>query len=333
DRPEGRRAVTNLRARVTLHNDHTPRDPSSGNRARGTASIALLPEDVANPAEMVARLQEGVAMAGLTDNLPFHLPAPPAGGFPAVQATDTALEGGLDQVGVRLTSILERLRAAVAAQPSVRLSSAELYATTSERALRTSTGVSAQTRGTGVFLDFVLIASEGGREAEFHAELHRRRLDDLALENTLAAYATYPRDSLHAITPATCQGPVILSGEAAADFFLPGLADLGLVGPFVFHTSAQASFQHIARLTTGQLITNTEPLGDRLTLTSDSTRPYGTKTTPFTGEGLPAGVVPLISDGVFRQMWADSRYAAYLNIPPTGAFGNVTVEPGTTSIV
>src|SRR5215813_3264750 len=77
DRPEGRRAVTNLRARVTLHNDHTPRDPSSGSRARGTASIALLPEDVANPAEMVARLQEGVAMAGLTDNLPFHLPAPP----------------------------------------------------------------------------------------------------------------------------------------------------------------------------------------------------------------------------------------------------------------
>src|SRR5262249_43398835 len=74
ERPESRRRVTNIRARVTLHHDHSPRTEEIGALARGTATITLLPEDFADPAQMAARLREGVAMAGLTDNLPFRLP-------------------------------------------------------------------------------------------------------------------------------------------------------------------------------------------------------------------------------------------------------------------
>src|SRR5262249_57151814 len=48
DRPEDRRTITNLGARITLHNDHAPRDPAKGALARGTAAVILLLEEAAD---------------------------------------------------------------------------------------------------------------------------------------------------------------------------------------------------------------------------------------------------------------------------------------------
>lgn len=217
---------------------------------------------------------------------------------------------------------------AVAGWSSVRLSSAELMVTRTSRALRNSRGLTGFELGSEVFLDFVLIAREGEREAEFHAELQRRRLSDLKIEGTVDAYATFARHSLHATTPATHQGAVVLSGEALANFFNPPLA----AGPLVLHTSGQAAFQGVARLKPGDSVTGEEPRGDRLTLLSDSLRPWGLRTAAFDAEGLPARSVAVIADGVFQRQWADARYAAYLGIEPTGRFANITIPPGAASL-
>ena len=32
--------------------------------------------------------------------------------------------------------------------------------------------------------------------------------------------------------------------------------------------------------------------------------------------------------GLLRRYWADARYAAYLGVPPTGQFANLTLAPG-----
>jgi predicted Zn-dependent protease len=67
----------------------------------------------------------------------------------------------------------------------MRISSAEFFATRGQHAVRTSAGVRASYPATSLF-DFVLIASDGAREAEFHGELSRRRVEDL-LEETVEA--------------------------------------------------------------------------------------------------------------------------------------------------
>ncbi len=315
---ESRRVVTNERARVTLYNDHAPAGGdgtgAAPTTARGFTTQTLLESDVTD-GRLATRLNDAVTIASLTDNPPFTLATAPAGGYPDVVTSDPLLAS---DPGAALDDALARLRAAISNWGNVRLSSAELYATRSSRELRNSRGLAATDRGTQVFLDFVLIAHEGEREAEFHAELTRRRISDLMIEGTVDSYATYARHMLVAQPPTTHQGPVILTGDALLSFF----------SPVVFQTSGQAAFMKVSRFNSGDLVTGDEPSGDRLTLLSDATRPWGTKTAPFDREGLPARQVTLIRDGVFVQPWAGTRYATYLGIHPTGDFANLTVQPG-----
>lgn len=319
ERVESRRSVTGERARVTLHNDHRVGD---GPLARGVTTLTLLAGDVADTGALARRLHDAVTIASLTNNPPFSLPdVPGARGFPAVQTVDAAFDG---DVAGALDHALQRLRASVANWSGVRLSSAELYATRTRRILRNSRGLNAADDGTRVYLDFALIAHQDGQEAEFHAELVRRRFADLMIEGAVDAYAAFARHALHATPPMTHQGPVILSGEAVAQLFVPLLGS----SPLVFHASAQAAYRGISRFSSGDYITGSRPAGDRLSVIGDATRPWGIRTAAFDEDGLAAGRVTVIEDGVFRRPWADTRYASYLGIEPTGAFGNVTVLPG-----
>jgi PmbA protein len=313
EREEARRRVSNERARVLLYNDHP--DAEEGSRLRGVTALSLLASDLDDPQRLNTRLRDAVTMAGLTDNPYYPLPGKPDRGFPSLETSDPALADGMDTA---LEDARRRLEQAVAQQPGIRLSSAELYATRTAYEMRNSRVLSGTYAGTCVALDLVLFAREGDREAEMHVEATRRRLEDLRLEDTVAAYAAFARDSLRAKLPGTHRGPVILSGEALSNLF----------SPLVFHSSARAAYQQLSRLRTGESITSDAPRGDRITLSSDATRPYGLKTAPFDDDGVPAARVALVEDGLLRRYWADARYAAYLGVPQTGQFANLTLAQG-----
>lgn len=325
DRTEARRDVENTSVRIGLHNLHAPHASTGPSPALGANALTLTPSEAADGTQLRMRLRDAVTIAALTDNAAYSLPELPAAGYPTVEMADPDLEG---DVRAKLDATMEQLRASVRGWSSVRLSSAELMASRTSRALRNSRGLTGFALGTEVFLDFVLIADDNGREAEFHAELHRRRLADLVIEGTVGAYATFARHSLAARTPSTHRGPVILSGEALASFLNPHLQS----SPLLFHTSGLAAYQKISRLAPGDFVAGEPPRGDRITLISDGLRPWGTHTTPFDDEGLPAQRVTIIEDGIVRRQWADARYAAYLNIPATGAFANITLLPGAWSL-
>jgi predicted Zn-dependent protease len=329
ERVEARRVVTTERTRVIAHNTHAPHDGQVENDepVRGSAAITLLPEESADPTRLATRLQEAVAMAALTDNRPYDLPAPPSSGYPAVEVSDPALAGDL---GAVLDDLRSRMETEVARHPDVRISSAEFFATRGQHAIRTSAGVRAAYPATALFVDFVLIASDGAREAEFHGELSRRRVEDLALEETVEAYVRLARHTLDATAPEAYRGPVILSGRAVADLFNAPLVFER--GPYPFHTSAQAAYQGLSRFSAGQPVTTEPARGDRLSLWSDSARPFGTRAAPLDDEGFPANATQLIADGVFQRSWADARYAAYLGVPATGAFGNIRIGLGSRTL-
>jgi predicted Zn-dependent protease len=324
-REEARRVVTDERASVTVHNLHAPHAAAEGaGPALGVTTFTALPGELADPAALSARLREGALMASLTDNQPFTLPSQPREGYLPVEASDPELADDMTQALERAAS---QLRAALERSPGLRMGSAELFATRAHETLWTSAEVSATHAATSVFFDLVLLAGEGAQAAEFHAELRRRRLCDLHIERTVAAYGAFALHSLNAAAPPSCRGPVILSGEAAAQLFNPPFFQSG---PYVAHCSAQFKHQRMSRFTPGDLVTPEAPRGDRLTLISDPTRPWGTRTAPFDKDGLPATRVTLIEDGVFRAYWADARYASYLGVAPTGDIGNLTVQTGTT---
>src|SRR6185312_17296231 len=119
----------------------------------------------------------------------------PASGFPKTRINDEDLARDLPGA---LEAIRAELEQAVAAQPDVRLSSAELYATHTSTAFRNSRGLSGSYDGTHIFLDLALLARVGDQESEFHATLARRRIADLQIARTVAVYGAYARDVLRA---------------------------------------------------------------------------------------------------------------------------------------
>ncbi len=314
EREEARRQVSNQRARVLLYNDHP--GPEEGTRLRGVTALSFLASDLADPQALNGRLRDAVTMAGLTDNPYYPLPGKPERGFPPLETSDRVLTP--DGMAAALEDARQRLEQAIARQSNIRLSSAELFATRTAYEMRNSRSLVGSYEGTRVALDLVLFARDGDHEAEMHVEASRRRLEDLRLEDTVAAYATFARDSLRATLPGTHHGPVILSGEALSSLF----------SPLVFHSSARSAYQQLSRLRVGEPITGDAPHGDRITLSSDATRPYSLQTAPFDDDGIPAARVAFIEDGILRRYWADSRYAAYLGVPPTGQFANLTLAPG-----
>jgi predicted Zn-dependent protease len=324
---EAVRHVNSAQAQVVLYSDHPPASGEDASPARGSTAVTLSGGELADLARLAARLADGVAMARLIDNPPFALPTMPAGGFPETHINDDDLARDLPGA---LEAIRAELEQAVAAQPNVRLSSAELYATQSSTAFRNSRGLSGAYEGTHAFLDLALLARSGDQEAEFHAMISRRRLADLQIAPTIAAYAAYARDVLRAAPPATHSGPVILSGDALGSMAAPALGGFpGFFAPVAFQTSGQAAFQKLARCAPGEFLSGEEPRGDRITVYADALRPWGNHSAPFDKDGVPATRTPLVEDGVLRRYWTDMRAAAWLGeSAPTGEFAGLSIAPG-----
>jgi predicted Zn-dependent protease len=349
---ETRRLVSTERLHTRIYNDHPPRlpgDETGGVRedrragrqalsaefirrqgseagsglARGATSRVLLAEEIADPARLASALDEAVFIAGLTDNPPFSLPSPPSGFYPDVDIVDSALIASDASRLAVLSELRERLLTAVAAEPGIRLSSAELFATGSEITLRNSRGIDIARSETDLFCDLILIASDGDQSAEYHAMPQRRRLADMPIEDIVQRAARCARDSLRVTTPATHEGPVVISGEALVDLF----------SPLIFHSSARAAYQSMSRLAPGDSISGEgEIQGDRLTFISNALLPYGISSAPFSEEGLPGERLVIIQDHRLQARWAEQRYAEYLHIRPTGGLANIEIPAGTHAV-
>jgi len=73
-----------------------------------------------------------------------------------------------------------------------------------------------------------------------------------------------------------------------------------------------------------------EVKGDPLTVWANRCIPYGSHSNRFDNEGLAAQRVEIIKDNQLVTFHASQRYAEYLNIPATGAFGGVELPAGKT---
>lgn len=71
--------------------------------------------------------------------------------------------------------------------------------------------------------------------------------------------------------------------------------------------------------------------GDRITMTLDPMMPGSSHSRPYDSDGMPLEARVVIKDGKLLKYCADTRFASYLNIEPTGGIGNVHIAGGTAS--
>jgi predicted Zn-dependent protease len=181
-----------------------------------------------------------------------------------------------------------------------------------------------------VAVEWVLINRSGEQETEAFSEMTRRRAADIDIEAEVAQRAQSTIDLLQAAPAADYTGPVVLRGETLANFMCGDtvLTDNGL---FAVLGSAQSKFGQLSKWEIGQSIFRGDVIGDPLTLWATRQLPYGTQSNSFDEEGLPAQRVLLVDENRLAAFSASQRYADYLALPPTGAFGNIELPPGRTA--
>ncbi|MCL4458743.1 MAG: metallopeptidase TldD-related protein [Chloroflexi bacterium] len=303
DQTENLRSISTERMVLDVHHDH--------NGFRGSSSFIILPGELDT---LAAKLDEAVFMASLSRNPPYTLPRPAA--CPDVATLDESVVA--DPLAAAWT-IRDSLLEALATGPRVKVSSIELFLNQVDTRLHNSQGIEAIKSGTEVMVDFVLIAANGHVESEVHLALERRQVADLDLEHIARRYAQYAHDSLGAVLPKTGRYAVLVSDETLENLF----------EPFLFHASAAAKYRQMSRFALGESIFGDRMVrGDKLTLTSDATIPYGVRTRSFDDEGVAGQQVCLIRAGLLERYWATQRYADYLQIAATGQLGNIVVAPG-----
>ena len=309
---ESLRAVDGERYLIDVLRKTTTAD---GSPAVGSGDASILPGQ-----DIEKAIDQAALVADLVANPVHGLPAPSP--IPDVPLCDAELQN--DPSGLIL-GVMERIRAAALLQPAVHLTAAECFGEILDTHLVNSQGIDAEQTSTQINIEFVLHAKKGDREVETFDELTRRRASDLNIESAIQDRIRYTLDSLEAAGPATWQGPVVLRNEALATF----LSGDGLIGDVMrIRGSAEAKYAGFSPWEPGKSVFRGEVTGDPLTVWANRALPFGSGSDRFDTEGLPAQRIPLIRDNEFVSFAASQRYADYLQIPATGAFGNVELPAG-----
>ena len=305
---ESQRAVEVERYRIDVLRQTSAPD---GSPAMGSGDATLLPGG-----DIQAAIEKAALVAGLVANPVHSLPAPAA--LPDVSLIDTDLQRDASAV---TKDVMKRMRAAASKNNSVQLTAAECFGEIHTTRLVNSRGIDAEQEATQINIELVLHSQRGENDVETFAEMDRRRVADFNLEEEIERQVRYTPDLFEAGPSPSWQGPVVLRDEVLAVFMAGGgvLQTLG---------SAESKYAKVSPWEIGKSVLRSDVKGDLLTVWANRRIPFGTRSNRFDEEGLPAQRVELIRENELVAFAASQRYADYLNLPATGAFGGVELPPG-----
>ena len=284
-----------------------------GNEAVGSGNATLLPRG-----DIESAIERAVLTAGLVANPVHTIPAPAP--LPDVPLLDADLR--IDAPSAT-KALMEQIQATAARNREVQLTAAECFGEIHTTHLVNSREIDAEQESTQVNIEIVLHSRRTDQDVESFTEMRRRRVADLEIEQEIERRMRYTLDQFEALASPTWHGPLVLRGEALATF----------MGGGVLHTlgSAEAKYAKISAWEIGKSVFRHEVKGDPLTVWANRCIPFGISSNRFDDEGLPAQRLELIRDNELVAFAASQRYADYLNLPATGAFGGVEVPPGSTA--
>jgi len=223
--------------------------------------------------------------------------------------------------------LMDDIRSTAAKNKEVYLPAAECFGEIDMIHLVNSRGIDAEQETTSIHVELVLQARKDDHETESFVEMSRRRVIDINPVNLIDEQSQYTLDLLDAKSPPTRLGTVVLRNEALTTF----IAGSSLAGNVLqTQSAASAKYSKISSWEIGKPVFKGDVKGDPLTVWANRCIPYGTHSNRFDSEGLPAQRVEIISDNQLVTHHAIQRYAEYLNIPATGAFGGVELPSGKT---
>jgi predicted Zn-dependent protease len=289
-------------------------DPN-GNEVMGSGDATLLPGE-----DIQTAIEKAVLTAGLVANPVYSLPA--SASLPDVPLVDANLQNDPSAV---TRDMMEHIQIAASKNRAVRLTAAECFGEIHTTHLINSRGIDAEQEATQINVEFVLHSERGENDVETFTEMGRRRVEDLHLEDAIEQRVRHTLDLFDVMPPPSWQGSVVLRNEALA-MFMAGEPLAG--GVLQALGSAGSKYAKVSPWEIGKSVFRGDVRGDPLTVWANRCLPFGINSNRFDEEGLPAQRVSLIRENELVAFAANQRYADYLNLPATGAFGAVELPAG-----
>lgn len=311
---ESQRLVNVERYRIDVLRQTSRPDGTEG---MGSGDVTLLPGG-----DIQTAIEQAVLVAGLVSNPVHTLPAPAS--LPDVPLVDTDLQNDPSAV---TKAMMEYIRVAASKNRAVHLTAAECFGEIETTHLINSRGIDSEQESTQVNIEFVLHSQRDGKNVEYFTEMGRRRAADLELEEQIEQKTRYTLDLFEAGSPPSWQGPVVLRNEVLAMFVAGDRLGGGVLQAL---GSAASKYAKTSSWEVGKSVFRGDIKGDALTVWANRCIPFGTNSNRFDEEGLPAQRVALICENELVAFAANQRYADYLNLPATGAFGGVELPAGQT---
>jgi PmbA protein len=282
-----------------------------GKRYRGSYSTEIHP--TATEAEIRETIQQGVYAAGFVKNDYYPLP----GVQPMAEAAVS------DLAGQDFDAVLNDLCAAFYAndnQPNGNISYGEFFITKKDTRIINSNGVDVRYTAYEVYVETAIHWRKDGRENEITEAYRFSHANAETLkENIRRLFETADHRANAVPTPVVSDIPVLLTGECLSDFF----------SFYKAQSEAMYIFRKFSTWEKGQDILGAEAAGDRLTLMLEPALPGSTLSNPYDNDGKALSTQVVIKDGIMQEIWGSTRWAFYLQIPPTGSIESFHVTGGT----
>ena len=284
---------------------------------------AQLPIVMSDPNVMRQRILDAKEMCIHSKKRAFDLPKPDDVTFPQ-SYDEKVLKNAFNGNGMQTAhDILHQAKATVATIHDVQVVAAEFLTSAGTVRVLNSNGVDVSYHKSTIYVEFVMVG-KAKEEREFLASRTAVSPEQLDIQGLLLQQAQIVRDSLHAQPNPGFAGDVLFAGPSVTELFAPHHD----FNPLVSHTFARLHHMGLSSFKIGQPIGHF--IGESLTITSNPQLALGLATAPVDAEGTPLRPVEIIRSGVFVNYVATSRYAQYLNVPITGAPGNIQVSAGAT---
>lgn len=301
---ESFRTVESHYCRVTVFNRHN-------------SSIGYTTFRIASPENTAIRsaIEEGVFIAKGISNPDFTLPVPAE--YPEIPMVDPEIRenpkaihetnhGTLDQIAGNLVS-------------GLKLASAELHLGFTRTLICSSSGLDGEQEESTVIFDTVLVSDTKQGQSEQLVVVRRRKYTDIDITGEIEKNSQYALDKTIRNLAPSGKFPVV---------FHAAVAKL-LLTPFVGHSSMDFRMKKISRFNHGEPVFSSVEK-DQFTFIADAIIPMGISSTRFSGFGIPGQQTTIIRDGISVSNWGPHDIASWLNMNPTGSFGNMVVKAGST---
>lgn len=204
------------------------------------------------------------------------------------------------------------------------INSCEIFLNKIDTHIVNSEGVDARAIHYEGMVEFITSWKEEGEEIELYRCVNFSDFDPEVISSEVKVMIEIAKEKAIAKnTPELKKIPVILTREAVKDFF----------GFYYTKSKAEAVYNKISTWNLGDNIQEREGKGDLITMTLNPFLQNSTASRGFDEDGFPLEAVNIIDQGVLKKYIADTRYAHYLAVEPTGSISNIVVNGGSRTLL